>query len=284
MDRFVTVKEVDTSEFSGKTNDYSESVEKKDIDSKEMKIIRDFIEKRMNSSQKMQIIDIIKNSNAKFTINKNGYFVNMNNMPNEIMYKIKMFVDFTRENARELQKTEDILNEEKSRIELIDKVDEETNNFSGGTTEVENDKNINFEIYSLDTVQSEIFEEYRENLDEENEFLSRDFASDKRENSGYKIILKRYKKKYFGYQAKVLKKFRDISRNSIISKSVKNTLNQPTTKVVSKSNVKKIVKISGGENENENLNLENELEESGVEEFTVEEEEDDESPEILYEE
>ena len=42
------------------------------------------------------------------------HFINLNNMPNDILYKIKMFVDFTRENAKELQKTEDILNEEKN--------------------------------------------------------------------------------------------------------------------------------------------------------------------------
>jgi hypothetical protein len=46
----------------------------------------------------------------------------------------------------------------------------------------------------------------------------------------YRIILKRYKKKYLGNKAKILKKFHYIMKNSITNKSAKTTLIQATKK------------------------------------------------------
>ena len=277
MDKFVIIRRGDESDsdFDENTNELNH-IDNSDIqiDKKEIKIIRDFIEKKMNNSQKIQIVDIIKESCTKYTINKNGYFINMNNIPNDILLKIKMFVDFTKENAKELMKTEEILNEEKSRIESIDKIEEETNNFTNvGFEDNLNEKNINFEIYSLDSVQSYIFEEYKDNNDDEIEFCNKMIDNEKRDNSGYKIILKRYKKKYFGNKAKVLKKFRDISRTSINSKSAKTSLNQATLKPTIKNKNKK--------NASQNIKLEeiDKIEEetqNGCEEYTVEDEEEEE--------
>jgi len=242
------------------------------IDAKEIKIIRDFIEKKMNTSQKIQIVEIIKESNTKYTQNKNGYFINMNNIPIDILRKIKMFVDFTKENARELQKTEEILNEEKSRIESIDKIEDNCFSGLGIVEETNNDKSINFEVYSLDCVQSEIFEEYKDDDEEEKEFCLRMVLNEKRDNSGYKIILKRYKKKYIGGKAKVLKKLRDISRFSINSKSAKTSLNQNVVKNNAKQKSKKNLPVLVKEDEINNP----EETQTGVEEYTVEEEEDEE--------
>lgn len=270
MDKFVVVqeaREVDNSDLSDENEKIDWNCNKNYVvDAKEIKMIRDFIENRMNNSQKIQVVEIIKQSNAKYTINKNGYFINMNNIPNDILIKIKMFVDFTKENAKELMKTEEILNEEKSRIESIDKI-EDTSNFSGVLLPEENlnEKNINFEIYSLESVQSAIFDEYKEDEQEEIEFCDKMVLNDKRDNSGYKIILKRYKKKYFGNKAKVLKKFRDISRSSINSKSAKTSLNQAVPKPVVKTKQKK---------NNPNVKVDEDTQ-TAVEEYTVEEEEED---------
>jgi len=137
-----------------------------------------------------------------------------------------------RDNMKEIKKVEDRMNEEKSKIDLGELEEEVTD-----TNLME--KNINFEIYSLDGIHSEIFEEFREDMSEESEFMGRDFLSEKRENTGYKIILKRYKRKYGGTKARILKKFRDISKNSVNSKSAKNVLSKP---VVKKTKVKKDLK------------------------------------------
>jgi len=232
MDKFVVVskgQEVVKNEvdIEDRFEEVSEELTRKDI-----KSLRDYIEKGMNLSQKMQIIEIIMNEKERYTKNKNGYFINMNNISRDVLMKIKRLVDFMRDNMKEIKKVEDRMNEEKSKIDLGELEEEITD-----TNLME--KNINFEIYSLDGIHSEIFEEFREDMSEESEFMGRDFLSDKRENTGYKIILKRYKRKYGGTKARILKKFRDISKNSVNSKSAKNVLSKP---VVKKTKVKKDLK------------------------------------------
>jgi hypothetical protein len=206
------------------------------ISVKDIRTMKEFIEKKMNNSQKIQIIDIIKNNNLRYTLNKNGYFINLTNIPNDLLKKIKMFVDFTKDNVRELSKTEDILNNEKTRIEAFDK--NTNNSVVFPIMENDMDKNINFEIYSLDGI-SQIFEEYRNINEDEIEFEKNFVVDTSREITGYKIILKKYKTKYVGNRAKILKRFRDISRMSVNTRSVKTSLNA----VKPKTKTKKIVSI-----------------------------------------
>jgi hypothetical protein len=237
------------------------------ISIKEIKLIRDFIEKKISNSQKSQIIDIIKNSNLKYTMNKNGYFINLNNIPDDLLKKIKMFVDFTKDNAKELLKTEEVLNTEKTRIETIDK---NTSDISSIFQSLENDgdKNINFEIYSLDSIQNDIFNEYQnENIDEK-EFESTFILNEPTDINGYRIILKKYKIKYNGNRAKILKKFREISRLSINNRSIKTSLNnikQPT-RIKLKKGVENVIK-------NDDTDDEEEKEETEETEEVVEEDE-----------
>ena len=229
MDKFLVVTHKEEEENEEKVEEVGEP--EKEMDGGEIKILRDFIEKKLSVNQKMQVVEIIRKSAAKYTKNKNGYFVNMNNIPDDVLKKIKIFVDFSRDNMKELARTECIMNEEKSRIESIDK--EEVNILG----EEVGDKNINFEIYSMEGVQSQIFEEFREDLEEEREFMKRQFECEKREESGYKVILKKNKKKYGGSRAKILKNFRDIAKNSIANRNVLQT----------KKVGKKDVKIVDGE-------------------------------------
>lgn len=236
MDKFVVVSQVNEKIKNDEVEEdtaIGEELEKKDI-----RILRDYIEKKMNMSQKMQIIDIVVKNDERYTKNKNGYFINLNNLSMDVLNKVKKLVDYMRDNMKELRKVEDKMNEEKSKIEDIDK-DEDT------TGDNIMEKNINFEIYSLDGVQSEIFEEFREDNSDELKFMDRELMSEKRENSGYKIILKRYKRKYGGNKAKILKKFRDIAKSSVNNKSAKNVLNKPVSKKV---NVKNVVKNEETEN------------------------------------
>lgn len=201
---------------------------------RDIRVMKEFIEKKMNNSQKIQIIDIIKKNNLKYTLNKNGYFINLTNIPSDLLKKIKMFVDFTKENVRELIKTEDILNIEKTRIESFDK--NVGNSIIFPILENDMDKNINFEIYSLDGI-NEIFEEYKNINEDEIEFEKNFVVDTTREITGYKIILKKYKTKYVGNRAKILKRFRDISRMSVSTRSVKTSLNAVKPKIKSKKNV-----------------------------------------------
>jgi len=98
------------------------------------------------------------------------------------------------------------------------------------------EKNINFEIYSLDGI-NEIFEEYRNINDDEIQFETNFVVDTNREITGYKIVLKKYKTKYVGNRAKILKRFRDISRMSVNTRSVKTSLNAVKPKTKTKKNV-----------------------------------------------
>ena len=195
----------------------------------ELELLRDYIEKKMSNNQKLQIMNILKEGNTKHTKNKNGYFINMNNIDEFTIHKLKLLVNFSKDNTKDILKTEEKMNEEKNKMELLDK-EEIAGNNSGFLNMEDLEKNINFEIFTNDGVQSEIFDEYKDNNKDELEFIAREFLNEKRDDSGYRIILKRYKKKYLGNKAKILKKFRDIMKNSITNKSAKTTLTQPTKK------------------------------------------------------
>jgi hypothetical protein len=193
----------------------------------ELELLRDYIEKKMSNNQKLQIMNILKEGNTKYTKNKNGYFINMNNIDNSTIHKLKLLVNFSKDNTKDIIKTEEKMNEEKNKMDLLEK---EEIGGSGFMNLDDLEKNINFEIFTNDGVQSEIFDEFRDDNSDEYEFMAREFLNDKRDDSGYKIILKRYKKKYLGNKAKILKKFRDIMKNSITNKSAKTTLTQATKK------------------------------------------------------
>jgi hypothetical protein len=223
--------------------DSQEEVEEDDFDNidnkkmMELELLRDYIEKKMSNNQKLQIMNILKEGNTKYTKNKNGYFINMNNIDNITINKLKLLVNFSKDNTKDIMKTEEKMNEEKNKMEILEK--DETSG-SGFLNLDDLEKNINFEIFTNDGVQSEIFDEFRDNNADEYEFMMREFLNEKRDDSGYKIILKRYKKKYLGNKAKILKKFRDIMKNSITNKSVKTTLTQ-TTKKKTKAKPKKAI-------------------------------------------
>ncbi len=204
------------------------------ISVKDIRIMKEFIEKKMNNSQKIQIINIIKNNNLRYTLNKNGYFINLTNIPKYLLKKIIMFVNFTKDNMLELSKTEDILNTEKMRIEAFDK--NANNSVVFPIMDNDMDKNINFEIYSLDGI-NEIFEEYRNINKDEIEFENNFVMDTSREITGYKIVLKKYKTKYVGNRAKILKRFRDISRMSVNTRSVKTSMNVVKPKIKTRKNI-----------------------------------------------
>lgn len=193
----------------------------------ELELLRDYIEKKMSNNQKLQIMNILKEGNTKYTKNKNGYFINMNNIDNSTIHKLKLLVNFSKDNTKDIIKTEEKMNEEKNKMDLLEK---EEIGGSGFMNLDDLEKNINFEIFTNDGVQSEIFDEFRDDNSDEYEFMAREFLNEKRDDSGYRIILKRYKKKYLGNKAKILKKFRDIMKNSITNKSAKTTLTQATKK------------------------------------------------------
>jgi len=246
MDKFVV--KLDSQEEIEEDED--DNIENKKM--MELELLRDYIEKKMSNNQKLQIMNILKEGNTKYTKNKNGYFVNMNNIDISTIHKLKLLVNFSKDNTKDIMKTEEKMNEEKNKMELLDK--EETSG-SGFVNLDDLEKNINFEIFTNDGVQSEIFDDFKDNNIDEQEFMTREFLNEKRDDSGYKIILKRYKKKYLGNKAKILKKFRDIMKNSVTNKSAKTTLTQ-SSKKKTRAKPKKVI---GKKEDTETGNLEDSL-------------------------
>jgi len=246
MDKFVV--KLDSQEEIEEDED--DNIENKKM--MELELLRDYIEKKMSNNQKLQIMNILKEGSTKYTKNKNGYFINMNNIDISTIYKLKLLVNFSKDNTKDIMKTEEKMNEEKNKMELLDK--EETSG-SGFVNLDDLEKNINFEIFTNDGVQSEIFDDFKDNNIDEQEFMTREFLNEKRDDSGYKIILKRYKKKYLGNKAKILKKFRDIMKNSVTNKSAKTTLTQ-SSKKKTRAKPKKVI---GKKEDTETGNLEDSL-------------------------
>lgn len=209
MEKFVVIKENEVEETSN-------SIDSKKLENNEeydIQMIKEFVENNMTANHFKEIIRIIKASEERYTKNSNGYFINLKNLNDETLYKIRKFINFVKENNEYISVAENIKDEERMRIETIDK-NSNTENFEDERI----DKLINFEIYSLDGVKSEIFSEY--SFEEGNEI----YELKNEEQNGYKINLKKYKKKYTGTKAKVLKRFKDISKSSINSRTIKNNL------------------------------------------------------------
>lgn len=237
MEKFVVIKENEV-EDSVDSFSSSENLKNEDFD---IKTIKEFVENKMTANHFKEIIKIIKMSEERYTKNSNGYFINLKNLNENTIQSIRKFINFIKENNEYISVAENLKDEERMRIETIDK--------SSVSDSLDEDKLINFEIYSLDGVQSEIFSEYSfEDGDEVYDIKNE-------EQDGYKINLKKYKKKYTGTKAKVLKRFKDISKSSINSRTIK------TNMIVKSKSVKKDDKKKKGEivdNNEETTNYEDE--------------------------
>ena len=222
MEKFVVIKENEEEDASVSIDSGKNSIENFDI-----RMIKEFVENKMTANHFKEIIKIIKLNEERYTKNNNGYFINLKNLNEITLLKIRKFINFVKENDEYISVAEHLKDEERMRIETIDKKSN-IENFEDECL----DKLINFEIFSLDGVKSEIFSEYAYEEGDEHYDLKNE------EQNGYKINLKKYKKKYTGTKAKVLKRFKDISKSSINSRTIKNNL-IVKTKVVKKDEKKK---------------------------------------------
>ena len=190
-------------------------MEVEEISPKYIRHMKDYMENNFKEEHFLEVLKIIKDNKIKYSQNNNGSFINLSMIDQKIILQIKKFIDFFKINQDNLKVTENKLDEEKEKMQ---------SNRSDKNMDIEN-KMINFEVHSLDSVQSSIFSEY---TNEENTNYI-DYISDE-EMSGFKINLKKYKKKYIGTNAKILKKYRDIARSSAMCRSVKININSGKNK------------------------------------------------------
>jgi len=174
----------------------------------ELKKIKYYIEHCQERSEWIEILKIIKNNFIKYTENSNGSFLNLSIMNNKALNDI---IDFT----------SNLLAHKDCNL-----LENSANNVSS------------YEIYSMKSLQSSIFEEYKNDICK-NYINCNDYENNDEPSIGGKINLKRYKKKYIGSKAKILKLYRDISRSSAICRSIKITSQRLSKKIPIKKVLKK---------------------------------------------
>jgi hypothetical protein len=165
---------------------------KKDIDNenlifKKKKLID--ICKNLTKLEYLEIFNIIQEDNCQFSENKNGIFINLQNVNEKTIYKIFYFLDFIKLKKEDLVKQEEYLNDARKNMEI--EIPEKNENI------ILKKNNVN-EEYELSEEDDE---------DKISNFLV--FSSDEDDDLENKISLKKKKTKYSGKKLKMIKSIKD---------------------------------------------------------------------------
>lgn len=188
-------------------NNYEFSNISDNINLKKKKLIE--ISKNLNKLEYFEILNIIEEDKCQYSENKNGIFINLNNISENTIDKIFNFINFIKHKKEDLLKHEEIINNAKKNISEIDK----NNNYNYTNVYQKSDVNDTYNEYSDDE------NEYIEKVD--NKYLV--FSSDEDEDIENKISLKKKKIKYSGKKAKMIKSIKDTNDpNKIKTRGKKN--------------------------------------------------------------
>lgn len=144
-----------------------------DYNNKKKKLIETC--KTLDKLEYLEIFNIIRQNNCQYSENKNGIFINLSNIQEEILDKIFVMLSFIKLKKEDLNKYEEFINNTHKKIDENNEIDE---------------INEHDEIYEMD---------------ENNLILSSDEDNDL-EN---KISLKKKKNKYSGSNAKIIKSIKN---------------------------------------------------------------------------
>jgi hypothetical protein len=168
--------------------------------SKKKKLIE--ISKNLSQLEYLEIFNIIEEDNCQYSENKNGIFINLNNVNEITIDKIFNFINFIKHKKEDLIKQEEVINNAKKNITDINK-----NNEKNINTNTNINININNDLY--DTKES--YDDYdiseNESVINSNNYLI--FSSDEDDDIENKISLKKKKTKYSGKKAKMIKSIKD---------------------------------------------------------------------------
>ena len=153
------------------------------------------ISKNLTKLEYLEIFNIIEEDNCQYSENKNGIFINLNNVLEETIDKIFNFLNFIKHKKEDLIKHEEVLNNAKKNITDIN-------------------KNIEKNISNINefSENAHIYSEYDDDNNlSENEYENNNlvFSSDEEEDLENKISLKKKKIKYSGKKAKMIKSIKD---------------------------------------------------------------------------
>ena len=177
------------------------------INLKKKKLIE--ISKNLTKLEYFEILNIIEEDKCQYSENKNGIFINLNNISENTIDKIFNFINFIKHKKEDLLKHEEVINNAKKNISEIDK----NNNYTYTNVYQKSDLNDMYNEYSDDE------NEYNEKAD--NKYLV--FSSDEDEDIENKISLKKKKIKYSGKKAKMIKSIKDTNDpNKVKNRGKKN--------------------------------------------------------------
>jgi len=74
--------------------------------------------KNLSKIEYLEIFEIIKNDKCQYSENKNGIFINLNNIDEETIDKIFNFINFIKHKKEDLLKHEEIINTAKKNINI----------------------------------------------------------------------------------------------------------------------------------------------------------------------
>ena len=168
----------------------------------------------LHENEHMEIFKIIKNDTDKFTENRNGIFINMSNLQDSTLVKIRNFVDFCNENKKSFQHNKD-------RMETIKNMVSEENN--DNPSNIEDESNDNEVEIEYKNIVAEQYYNYTNNPeinlnDIENSLLKESINIIDNEQ-----VIKK-KKKYTGVKGRIMKKSRDnlsVASSNISNQTIK---------------------------------------------------------------
>jgi hypothetical protein len=161
------------------------------LTSKKKRLIE--ISKNLSQLEYLEIFNIIEEDNCQYSENKNGIFINLNNVSENTIDKIFNFINFIKHKKEDLIKHEEVINNAKKNITDINK---------------NNEKNINNNlIENKESYEDFDILEETENIPNSSNYLV--FSSDEDDDIENKISLKKKKIKYSGKKAKMIKSIKD---------------------------------------------------------------------------
>ena len=93
-----------------------------DYNNKKKKLIETC--KTLDKLEYLEIFNIIRQNNCQYSENKNGIFINLSNIQEEILDKIFLMLSFIKLKKEDLNKYEEFINNTHKKIDEINEIDE----------------------------------------------------------------------------------------------------------------------------------------------------------------
>jgi hypothetical protein len=122
------------------------------IDIKEIKILKKKII-NLTKKEQIEVFKIIREKKENYSENRNGVFINMNNLDKEIIKKISFFVDFCHENKIKMDIDNQFIQNLKKDLKMKTTTDLSENIKKNEIEYIYNEKK---ELYNLNNLEKEI--------------------------------------------------------------------------------------------------------------------------------